>query len=240
MAGEQYFGDGLAVSSWSVKATLRCVFQRLNARVTTQGLWLVSTKDGANGEPFRVVARALGRADTEPLASCGKVEVGGQVVRFIRPGLTEEYSVSIDGLKQDFVIERRPPGKDAVRLELEVDGAKVEAIGDGARLVLGDGGRKMVYNRLMARDARGKAVKARMEVVSAGGWRSCWTMPNAVFPVRIDPTFSDANWTIMNPGVPGADGPISAAVVDSSGKCGRRFHLGRRHLRQLHRQMGRE
>ena len=76
--------------------------------------------------------------------------------------------MSVDGVRQDFVIEQRPEGTGPVRLELEVDGAKAEAMGDGARLVLADGGRKLVYNRLKAQDARGKEVKARMEVVSAG------------------------------------------------------------------------
>ena len=36
--------------------------KRLNGNVTTEGLWLVSTKEDPKGEPFRVVARALGRA----------------------------------------------------------------------------------------------------------------------------------------------------------------------------------
>ena len=40
---------------------------------------------------------------------------------------------------------------------------------------------------------------------------------DAVYSVRIDPTFSDANWISMNPGVPGADGKVGAAVVDESG-----------------------
>ena len=39
-AAEQYNGDGLAVASTPDGAKLRCVFQRLNANVTTQGLWL--------------------------------------------------------------------------------------------------------------------------------------------------------------------------------------------------------
>ena len=39
---------------------------------------------------------------------------------------------------------------------------------------------------------------------------------DAVYPVRIDPTFSDANWISMG-GFPGANGPVNAAVVDSSG-----------------------
>ena len=39
---------------------------------------------------------------------------------------------------------------------------------------------------------------------------------DAVYPVRIDPTFSDANWISMG-GIPGADGEVYAAVVDGSG-----------------------
>ena len=38
----------------------------------------------------------------------------------------------------------------------------------------------------------------------------------AVYPVRIDPTFSDANWNSMG-GIAGANGPVYAAVVDGSG-----------------------
>ncbi len=30
-------------------------------------------------------------------------------------------------------------------------------------------------------------------------------------------TFSDDNWISMNPSIPGADGPVHAAVVDGSG-----------------------
>jgi hypothetical protein len=38
----------------------------------------------------------------------------------------------------------------------------------------------------------------------------------AVYPVRIDPTFSDANWVGMG-GFPGANGPVHTAVTDGSG-----------------------
>jgi hypothetical protein len=38
----------------------------------------------------------------------------------------------------------------------------------------------------------------------------------AVYPVRIDPTFSDANWISIG-GVDGAVGTVQAAVVDGSG-----------------------
>jgi hypothetical protein len=134
MIGKQISGDGLSVMSSPDGARLRCALQRLNARVTAEGLWLVSTVDSANGRPFRVIARTLGRVDAEALPLSGKVAVAGQMAQFMRTWLTEEYTVSMDGLRQDFVIERRPEGTGPVRLELEVDGAKAEAIGDGARL----------------------------------------------------------------------------------------------------------
>jgi hypothetical protein len=38
----------------------------------------------------------------------------------------------------------------------------------------------------------------------------------AVYPLRIDPTFSDADWVSMG-GFPGANGTVHAAVRDGSG-----------------------
>ena len=38
----------------------------------------------------------------------------------------------------------------------------------------------------------------------------------AVYPVRIDPTFSDDNWVRLG-GIPGANGDVLAAVVEGSG-----------------------
>jgi hypothetical protein len=217
VAGKQYSGDGLVVAVSPGGATLRCAFQRLNANVTVEGLWLASTTDGAKGQPFRVMARALGRAGAEPLPLSGRVAVAGQVARFIRPGLTEEYSVGVDGLRQDFVIERRLEGSGPLRLELEVAGAKAEAMADGARLVLADGGRKLVYDRLKAEDARGKALPAKLEVNSPSRLAVVLDDAAAVYPVRIDPTFSDANWiSFGGDSVPDVNGPVYAAVVDSA------------------------
>ena len=96
-AGKNYSGDGLVVEFSPDGVRLRCSFQKLNAQVTTEGLWLASAADGAKGERFRVIARTLGRESAETLPLTGKVEVAGQVVKFIRSELTEEYSVSMGG-----------------------------------------------------------------------------------------------------------------------------------------------
>ena len=57
----------------------------------------------------------------------------GQTVRFSRPGLVEEYSVSMDGVRQDFVVTEKPAGAGHLQVRLGVAGAKVEAmVGGGA------------------------------------------------------------------------------------------------------------
>ena len=252
---------------------------------------IVATAVGRVGEAFGVPASAggasesfqrFGLAAAEPaeagtpnhlLPRTGTVEVADKLVRFIRPGLTEEYSASMDGVRQDFIIEQRPVGAGRLRVELEVAGAKVEPLADGARLVLENSGREIAYNRLRVTDATGKELPARMEVASGilpdveGGHPAARNlaadfsttllqdtpesagpeapalrqagMPadtktlavlvndaDAVYPVRIDPTLSDANWISMG-GFPGANGEVFAAVVDGSGNLyiGGRFTL---------------
>ena len=60
-AGADYQGDGLTVSPTADGARLRCVFQRLEAEATREGLWLTSTVTNAVHDRFRIVATAVGR-----------------------------------------------------------------------------------------------------------------------------------------------------------------------------------
>jgi hypothetical protein len=238
-AGANYKGDGLAVSPAGSGAHLHCVFQRLDGEATPEGLWLSSTVTNAVRDYFHVMAMAVSRTAANatfnfpspessiPLAGAGEVSICGQTVRFSRAGLTEEYSVSMDGVRQDFIVEQSPsspPDGDLV-VKLAVSGAQVEPAADGARLVLDSLGRKIAYSRLRVTDATGKELPARMEVsavvdgvTSLNSWIVADNMEepslltpaparedlalvvddaDAVYPVRIDPTFSDANWVSM-------------------------------------------
>ena len=181
------------------------------------------------------------------LEDAGIISLAGQTARFSRPGLTEEYSVSMDGVRQDFIVEQAPlsPPDGELGVKLAVAGAQVEAAADGARLVLDISGRKIAYSRLRVTDATGKELPARIEVCPVGDEvtslnslelfggdiheMSLFTSAptsgtlavvvndaDAVYPVRIDPTFSDANWVSMG-GFPGANGTVHAAVTDGSG-----------------------
>ena len=247
-AGADYQGDGLAVTPATSGARLHCVFQRLDGEATPEGLWLTSTVTNTVNDRFRVTAIAVGRsAFSVSLPGAGEVSVNGQMARMNRPGLTEEYTVSMDGVRQDFIVEESPtsPRTGELVLKLAVRGARVEPAADGARLVLENSGRKIAYNRLRVTDATGKELPARMEVSPAqereSGFDSwlmfeeqneemCLLAPasaredlvvevndaGAVYPLRIDPTFSDANWVSLG-GLPGTDGMVNAAAVDSSG-----------------------
>jgi hypothetical protein len=190
---KRYAGDGLSVCATNGGARWRCVFQKMEGEVTREGLWLTSTAEESEGERFRVVATSVGRrscgavtesashdtkeslgsagaspyhdqSECAALPCAGTVEVAGHVARFIRPGLTEEYRVSVDGVQQDFIVAQRPNGQGQLRVDLDVARASVEPLPNGARLVLEGSGRNLNYHRLRVTDATGKELAARMEV----------------------------------------------------------------------------
>ena len=122
------------------------------------------------------------------MEDAGIISLAGQTVRFTRPGLVEEYSVSMDGVRQDFLVPERPVGAGELAVRLAVSGARVEpaaagarpvrypqqieeaehgsSLSHGARLVLDNSGRKLAYSRLRVTDATGRELTARMEVAS--------------------------------------------------------------------------
>jgi hypothetical protein len=202
-------------------ARLRAVMQRLEGRATTEGLWLTSTadEDAGRANRFRVRAMAVGRAaDTVTLPSTGAVRADKKTAVWLRPGLAEEYSVSSDGVRQDFVLPQRPAGEGDLTVKLEISGAKTEEAQQGAKLTVEATGREVAYHRLHVTDARGHTLPARMEVSSTNSLRVVVEDAGAAYPVRIDPTFSDSDWASMDSiGVPGVVGTVRAIARDSSG-----------------------
>jgi hypothetical protein len=197
---------------------MNSVFQRLRGEATPEGLWLNSTAEGSESDRFRVVASAFGRAGSNaiPLPQVGRVETADKLVSYIRPGLIEEYSTSMDGVRQDFLVLERPEGEGELRVELALNGAKAEAAGFGARLVLEDSGRGIAYSRLHVVDANGRELPARIEVTAADRLEILVADAEAVYPVRIDPTFSDENWVSMGSDLSGVGWINRAMTVDNN------------------------
>ena len=222
-ATAQYTGDGLGVVRGEDGVVrLRCSFQKLDGVATAEGLWLGSTVPGAAAFPSggcRVLATAVGREGgaVGELPRVGVVGGDAAVARFVRPGLTEEYSVSVDGLRQDFVVAEAPGGSGDLRVEMALSGARGTRVGSGVELVLDGSGRKLAYSRLKVLDATGRELAARLEVRDQDRLAVVVADAGATYPLRIDPTFSDANWVSMGAGGLGADSAIYTTVVDGSG-----------------------
>jgi hypothetical protein len=225
-AQKQYEGGVIAIEPTATGARLRAVMQDLEGEVTEDGLWLTSTADEDAGKSnrFRVRAMVTGRRDPRGnaqrgtvLGSTGTVHATSDAVIFTRPGMIEEYKVSTDGVRQDFVLLERPAGYDgALNVMLVVTGAAVEAATYGAKLTVCATGRELAYSRLKVTDATGKELSARMVADAVDRLRVEVEDAAAVYPIRIDPTFSDADWVSMG-GLPGTNGTISAMIFDGSG-----------------------
>ena len=212
----QYSGDGLAVFTDHLGSVrLRCSFQQLSGEVTATGLWLTSTAERAAAERLRVVANYLGRdgGTMAALPERGVAVTESGRARYLRGGLVEEYGVSVDGVRQDLVVTESPQGKGDLRVELGVSGARAEKAAGSVQLVWQQSGRKLAYSKLHVVDAAERPLDARLEVLSEQRLAVVVADCGAVYPVRIDPTFSDANWISMG----GADAGVYATVVDAAG-----------------------
>jgi len=130
-AGADYKGDGLAVVHTAEGARLRCAFQRLEAEVTREGLWLASTVSNAPSHRFRVLAADVRRltstrsskpetrnevqsfltsaaTDQSALPCTGTVEVTDKLVRLIRTRRNEKYTAMMKNEEQEHRILKAP------------------------------------------------------------------------------------------------------------------------------------
>jgi hypothetical protein len=224
-ANTVFTGDELTVTSTATGVILRCSFQRLEGEATSEGLWLTSTVPTPSNNRFRVVATEVGRR-TAGTAEClttavklsrtGQIALEKEVVRFTRPGLIEEYSVSANGVRQDFLVNERPSGAGELNVRLAVSGARVLSEDAGVQLALDGSGRRISYGRLHVTDATGQRLGAQIEAVGPNTLVVVVDDREAAYPVRIDPTFSDANWISMG-NLPGTDGSVYAAAIDGLG-----------------------
>jgi hypothetical protein len=151
------------------------------------------------------------------LSPTGTVRASKDAAHWLRPGLIEQYSVSTDGVRQDFIITHRPARNgEALRLELDIHGAQAKKAPDGAKLTIKDTGRELAYTRLKVTDATGRELPAEMHVPAPHRLQVLVQDDFAVYPVCIDPTFSDADWVSLNSSVPGVFGSVSALVMDGN------------------------
>lgn len=211
--------NGTGITPTATGAKLRAVMQDLEAEATPDGLWLTSTADEDAGKPnrFRIRATAAGRQGQifSRFHERGTVRATPEIATFLRPGLTEEYSVSTDGVRQDFLVHESPSGAGELTVDLEITGAKAEAADFGAKLTVNGSGRELAYSRLKVTDATGRELAARMVVNAQEHLQVLVDDSAAAYPVRVDPTFSDANW-VSTGQLAGVGGTVNALVLSGT------------------------
>ena len=211
---------------WQVDGSIRMTapMQDMQAIISPHGITLHSV-DEAGDAAFGWRLTQLGReTGLVPVSERGSVGRRGDVVVLLRQEVIEEYRASAEGIRQDFVLPRKPVGDGALTLELAVQGAELAALDDGgsgdiARHTINDqaigitmaDGRELHYHALHVTDADGRHLPAQMHVADAGRLRITVDDAQARYPLRIDPTFTDADWMAI--AEPGFNGPIHAAVV---------------------------
>lgn len=100
------------------------------------------------------------------------------------------------GMRQDFIVKKKPSGKGALRvwLEAKMTGGRVEVKADAVSFVAASGAEAMRYSELKVWDASGKRLAARFE---GEGARVAIVVEDgrAVYPITIDPLSTTPNWT---------------------------------------------
>jgi hypothetical protein len=207
-------------------AIIDCSFQDLRGTLGSDGLWISGDGVGHNAARFRVSAHSMSRVSGEQTEFPGRgpVEVDDQLARWVRPLVVEEFSASPAGIRQDFVIEERLAGSDPLHLHLKVDGARVRPRPQAVDLVLDASGRGLTYSCLHVTDHSGRVFKAHFMDSAPDAITIHIDDAGAIYPLRVDPTFSDADWTGMGLAGGGVTldsfnpGTIHAIAVDPGGE----------------------
>ncbi len=213
--------QGLDVLPTQDGVLLQARLQKLSGHATQEGLWVGSTI-GTCRERLRLRAIQIGPDQQLPLT--GEVRSDLAQATWLRPGLVEEYRAGVHGIRQDFLVLERPAGGGGLEVTLELHGAQAQPCGQGAQMRLPGSGRILHYHRLHVTDATGRELKASLRVPSAERLVISVEDAGAAYPVRIDPTFSDADWTSLGglPGVGDADlgtggAQVNAMAMDNQG-----------------------
>ena len=184
----------------------------LSADIDNKGL-TVSSRVNKNVDPLGIYIHAFGRGDVITEISDGTVTKKDQLVEIQHAQLKQVVTSTVDGIRQDFVIEERPAGQADLVLSINIENATFNVRGDS--VAIAHAGRKLSYNKLHVYDKNNQICPASFEragdqliiQVDDGG---------AAYPLTIDPTLSDDNWISWGTGS-GADGSVYAVEIAANG-----------------------
>ena len=138
-------------------------------------------------ELLRLRTVGLGREGQSGTLEVGEIRtVGARVENRRDSGVVEWYLNAEAGLEHGYVLEQRPSGDGALRIDVAFDGARVSVVNDRAVLET-ETGRRFEYGKLEVVDATGRTLTARMEAEDARTVRLTFDDDGAIYPIIVDP-----------------------------------------------------
>ncbi len=208
------------IAAMEYEATLRDGAWQAPNRANELRTWFAPTgirvQDRSGGARLVELSLArVGRGAAMRKATAGALDARGARVEIRREDLVEWYVNAPAGLEQGFTIAKRPAPRRAGDLVLELDVAGASVAGGGDALVLRPPtGRALRYGKLAAKDAKGRALPARLEAVAPDRIRLVVADRGAAYPVVIDPLLEATADAVLTPG---ASAVASAGDVNGDG-----------------------
>jgi hypothetical protein len=193
--------------------------QQMTAFFTPSGIHLRS-QSAEKRQDWNVGMRlsCYGYGEDLTTVAAGELKVEGNRVEITRPnGLTEWYVNQAEGLEHGFKIAAPPDGRksgEPLRLRLELEGnlqAKPLAVADGIELQGAGGEQVLRYDRLHVFDADGRELAANLRAAGKQVWLEV-AEGEAVYPLIIDPTFSQQQKLTASDGAAGVLFGFSVAI----------------------------
>lgn len=155
-----------------------------------------------------LLVRAIGRRGrTQPWSPSGVRDRDGDL-RWQQGAITVQYIASREGLRQNFLVDARPPGNGPLVVHLATTGDLIPVAVDRneVHFLDHDGVHRLSYRDLRCWDARGTPLPAQLAVDHEAGPRITITVvdDHAVYPITIDPVSSSPALVLSSP-VTGAD-----------------------------------
>ena len=202
---------------------LRATFARDEVRVSAASNKLGKLGGKTDGAELRLRLTGFGYGDQlEPLAAGiltahgDRIEIKKAAICNPQSAITEWYVNKPEGLEQGFTLDALPAPRKAgewLRVALTIgDGwrAGVRGDGQGALFERQSDGLRLGYDHLVASDAQGRTLPARM-ALEGGALALLVDDAQAVYPVTIDPILTQQQKLTATDGA--ADGRFGAAVA---------------------------
>jgi hypothetical protein len=184
--------------------------QRLSARLTPDGLQIVTGGEEGRTHRLGMKLRSAGYGERQIAAKAGRLTASGAQAEIHhelsqsqspnpRSAIIEWYHNTAAGLEQGFTIESAPGERqdgDRLRVALALEGElRVEAVEGGRAFeFIDDAGRRALrYDHLVVSDGAGRKLESRMTVRKDRDENEVWIETDdrdAIWPITIDPTFT--------------------------------------------------